>query len=201
MYWSHVYSLFAFIFPRILFLFTRVFHRTFIIVTRLSLTILFFPHLCSYLYFFLMCSYIFVSNFHFERYIVWIQVIFSNITKIPYVLVNEPEKFQMTCALGYSAPNIFKWLVQWYADVFVCQLEDVFDTIINFRETFVYIHGFFTLLIRLPQNLLVFIRFTVTRMCYIDALQFVLVQWRNSRLSCFVDLFCLNNLWFKYLGT
>ena len=89
------------LFVRFLLFFARIFLRTFIsftFVVSIYLTIVLFvvfiffitvltlPLLCT-------CAYIFVGNVHaIKRHIVWIQVIFSNVIKITYVLVNEPEK-------------------------------------------------------------------------------------------------------------
>ena len=93
-------------------MFARVFLHTLIIVTFFSLTIFIFDVFVPTLPLLRMCTYTFVGNIHaIERYIVQIQVIFSNVTKILYVLVNESEKSQITCDLGYSFPNIFKCLV------------------------------------------------------------------------------------------
>ena len=39
-----------------------------------------------------------------KKYIARIQVIFSIVNKIMYVLVNEPEQLQTTLALVYSLP-------------------------------------------------------------------------------------------------
>ena len=138
---------------RVLFFFPRLFLHTFIIVTCFSRTIFIFvisvpnfPLLCT-------CTYIFVSNIHtIKIYIVWIQVIFSNITKIPYVHVDEPEQFRTTCALGFSFPNIFKFLVRFCACAFVSRLSGVFATLINVKKTVTYIHGLLILVIKLTQS-------------------------------------------------
>ena len=84
------FSFFARVLPYVVFLFSCVFLRTFIIVTRLSLEILFVVIYFTTLPLIRTCTFILVSNVHsIKIYIVWIQVIFSNITKFPYVLVKK----------------------------------------------------------------------------------------------------------------
>ena len=59
------------------------------------------------------CAYIFIGNFHaIKRHIFQVQVRFgSHILIITYVLLNEHGKFFTTCALFYSVPNIFVFLI------------------------------------------------------------------------------------------
>ena len=121
------FSLFAWVFARIFLLFARVFLWTFIIVTHFSLTIFIFVISAPIFPFPSMCACIFVGNFYaIKRHIFWFQVKFSNVTKIPYVMVNEHENFCTTCSFDRSVPKRFKSLVQCCALAFVRQLVGVF---------------------------------------------------------------------------
>ena len=128
-------------------------------------------------------------------------MIFSNVIKITYVLVNEPENFQTTFALEYYLPNRLKCLVQCCAYAFICRLEYGFSTLINVKETVTYIHKFYVLLIRRTWSIIVslivirtlslfmLIWFIVAYTHYMDSFWSSLIHQSNSILNYFIDVF------------
>ena len=192
---------------RIFLFFNWIFLRTFIIVTRFSLTtIIYFVISITNFPLFNTCAYIFVGNVHsIKRNIVQIQVIFSSIIKTPYVFVKGIEQFWTTCVLRYSIPNIFKYLVLCCVHMFVRQLKDVFATLINVKKTVSYIHGFFIFLIRsnwslflapiiiLTWSLFLTVNFMIVRTCFLGTFLFLCNSIIIASLTCFLldnlDLF------------
>ena len=166
-----------------------------------------FSHLC---YWFAFITYVLLHIcLYFLRHqinIVWIQVIFSNILKIPYVLVNAPEHSQTTCALGYSVLDRLKCLFWCFACAFVLWLIDFFATFINVNKIFFSINGFYVLLIRhtwcllldliiiRTQSIFLSIHFKIVDTCFLSTF---IISYK-SRLNSFIDVFLVDYVKLNY---
>ena len=176
-------------FSLVLLLFNCILLFTFIILTRFSLTnfILFISIFTLYF----LHTFTYIGNVYaIKRHTFRIQVIFSNVTIIAYVLVNKAEQFRTSCALVYYFLNRFKCLFWCCARAFIYLLSDVFATLINIKKTVFYIQSFFDLLIRCNPIIFPDVHFTIVYAYFIGIFRF----WCNSRLNHFVDVFLVDDI-------